>query len=107
MVVSSLFSGLAVFALKHALALAQASGGGKCRGGPLPSERSGAKRGSAQAKRGRLGCLFRAPEAESLRRLGFLALRGAHGDGFVVVLRGGVAGRNNRPAEILSRLSRL
>jgi hypothetical protein len=39
--------------------------------GSLPSERSGeggAKRRSAQAKRGRLGCLLRAPEAEPLRK---------------------------------------
>jgi hypothetical protein len=37
--------------------------------GSLPSERSGeggAKRRSAQAKRGRLGCLLRAPGTESL-----------------------------------------
>jgi hypothetical protein len=37
--------------------------------GSLPSKRSGeggAKRRSAQAKRGRLGCLLRAPEAEPL-----------------------------------------
>jgi hypothetical protein len=37
--------------------------------GSLPSKRSGeggAKRRSAQAKRGRLGCLLRAPEAELL-----------------------------------------
>jgi hypothetical protein len=49
--------------------------------GSLPSERSGeggAKRRSAQAKRGRLGCLS--------GRLGFLALRGAHEYFFVVVL---------------------
>src|SRR6202789_1557617 len=42
--------------------------------GSLPSERSGeggAKRRSAQAKRGRLGCLLRAPEAEPLRRAWF------------------------------------
>jgi hypothetical protein len=40
----------------------------------LPSERSGeggAKRRSAQAKRGRLGCLLRAPEAEPLRKAWF------------------------------------
>ena len=39
--------------------------------GSLPSEgtgEGGAKRRSAQAKRGRLGCLLRAPEAEPLRR---------------------------------------
>jgi hypothetical protein len=39
--------------------------------GSLPLKRSGeggAKRRSAQAKRGRLGCLLRAPEAEPLRR---------------------------------------
>jgi hypothetical protein len=37
--------------------------------GSLPSKRSGeggAKRRSAQAKRGRLGCLLRTPEAEPL-----------------------------------------
>jgi hypothetical protein len=37
--------------------------------GSLPSKRSGeggAKRRSAQAKRGRLGCLLRAPEPEPL-----------------------------------------
>ena len=40
----------------------------------LPSEWSGeggAKRRSAQAKRGRLGCLLRAPEAEPLRKAWF------------------------------------
>src|ERR1700733_14007809 len=67
--------------------------------GSLPSERSGeggAKRRSAQAKRGRLGCFLRAPEAEPLRRFGYLAGRGAH----EIALRGyccngaGVAGRN-------------
>jgi hypothetical protein len=42
--------------------------------GSLPSKRSGeggAKRRSAQAKRGRLGCLLRAPEAEPLRKAWF------------------------------------
>jgi hypothetical protein len=71
--------------------------------GSLPSERSGeggAKRRSAQAKRGRLGCLLRAPEADLSGRLGFLVGRGAH----EIALRccccngAGVAGRN-RTAE--------
>ena len=46
--------------------------------GSLPSERSGeggAKRRSAQAKRGRLGCLLRAPEAEPLRKCRFSLIR--------------------------------
>jgi hypothetical protein len=34
------------------------------------------------------------PEYMKAGRLGFLALRGAHGDAFVLVLRVGVAGRN-------------
>jgi hypothetical protein len=79
---------LAVFAHKHALALAHASRGGKCkRRGSPPVERSGSGVEGAErsgglhkrstAKRGRLGCLLRAPGTESLRRSGFLAGRGA------------------------------
>jgi hypothetical protein len=79
--------------------------------GSLPAKRSGeggAKRRSAQAKRGRLGCLFRAPEAEPLSRLGYLASARSAEIAFVVVpaSRGGRSGRE-RAAEILSRLSRL
>src|SRR5260370_29884328 len=60
------------------------AGAASARGGfpTLGTERErsgggGAQRRSAQAKRGRLGCLLRAPGTESLRRSGFLALRGA------------------------------
>src|SRR5580658_9805469 len=63
---SSVLNGCAVFAHKHALALAHASRGGKCkrRGSPpleRSDERSGggvAQRRSAQTKRGRVGCLL-------------------------------------------------
>src|SRR5580693_6456668 len=63
---SSVFEWLCCVAHKHALALAHASRGGKCkRWGSLPLERSDqrsgggvAQRRSAQAKRGRLGCLL-------------------------------------------------
>src|ERR1700691_3427054 len=63
---SSVLNGCAVFADKHALALAHASRGGKCkRRGSPPLERSDqrsgggvAQRRSAQAQRGRLGCLL-------------------------------------------------
>jgi hypothetical protein len=45
-----------VFAYKHALALAHASGGGKCkRRVPYPECNGGRRRRSAQAQRGRLG----------------------------------------------------
>src|SRR3984885_13865334 len=72
--VSSVLNGCAVFATKHALALAHASGGGKCkRRVPYPECNGGRRRRSAQAQRGRLGCLLRAPEAEPLSRFGFLA----------------------------------
>src|SRR5271154_4548975 len=65
-VVPPFLNGRAVFANKHALALAHASRGGKCkRWGSPPLERSDqrsgggvAQRRSAQAKRGRLGCLL-------------------------------------------------
>jgi hypothetical protein len=65
-VVPPFLNGCAVFAHKHVLALAHASRGGKCkrRGSPpleRSDERSGggvAQRRSAQAKRGRLGCLL-------------------------------------------------
>src|SRR5277367_983514 len=65
-VIPPFLNGCAVFAHKHALALAHASRGGKCkrRGSPpleRSDERSGggvAQRRSAQAKRGRLGCLL-------------------------------------------------
>ena len=51
--------------------------------GSLPSKRSGeggAKRRSAQAKRGRLGCLLRAPEAEPLRKVWFPCWARSAGD---------------------------
>src|ERR1700733_9439442 len=65
--VSSVLNGCAVFANKHALALAHASGGGKCkRRVPYPECKGGRRRRSAQAQCGRLGCLLRAPEAEPL-----------------------------------------
>jgi hypothetical protein len=47
------------FATKHALALAHASGGGKCkRRVPYPECNGGRRTRSAQAQRGRLGCLL-------------------------------------------------
>ena len=53
-------NGCAVFAHKHALALAHASRGGKCkRWGSPPGTKWRAVAGrSAQAQRGRLGCLL-------------------------------------------------
>src|SRR5258708_7888478 len=53
-------NGLAVFAHKHALALAHASRGGKCkeRGSPPGTEWRAAAGRSAQTQRGRLGCLL-------------------------------------------------
>src|ERR1700744_1128120 len=75
---SSVLNGCAVFVPKHALALAHASGGGKCkRRVPYPECNGGRRRRSAQAHRGRLGCLLRAPEAEPLSRLVFLVVREA------------------------------
>src|SRR6202042_1923188 len=78
-------NGLAVFAHKHALALAHASRGGKCkRWGAPPLERSdsgveGAERSGGLHKRSAedWGASCRAPRTESLRRLGYLALRDA------------------------------
>src|ERR1700761_4840884 len=56
---SSVLNGCAVFVPKHALALAHASGGGKCkRRVPYPECNGGRRRRSAQAQRGRLGCLL-------------------------------------------------
>ena len=85
-----------MFANKHALALAHASGGGKCkRRVPYRSERSGeggAKRRSAQAKRGRLGCLLRAPEAEPLPCLPCL-LSMVRRRGFTPCITAGAFGR--------------
>jgi hypothetical protein len=53
-------NGRAVFASKHALALAHASRGGKCkrRGSPPGTKWRAAAGRSAQAQRGRLGCLL-------------------------------------------------
>ncbi len=66
-VVPPFLNGRAVFANKHALALAHASGGGKCkRRVPYPECNGGRRRRSAQAERGRLGCFLRAPGTESL-----------------------------------------
>src|SRR5258707_5900408 len=82
---SSVLNGLAVFANKHALALAHASRGGKCkRRVPYPRNGAGAEwRGRSAAE----GCTS---EARKIRvplvarqgrspsgKLGFLALRGA------------------------------
>jgi hypothetical protein len=59
---------------RHALALAHASGGGKCkRRVPYPRnevERAERSVGLHKRERGRLGCLLRAPEAEPLRGFG-------------------------------------
>ena len=68
-------NGRAVFANKHALALAHASRGGKCKrwGSPPGTKWRAAEGRSAQAQRGRLGIpLWRAIGAEPLSRLGFL-----------------------------------
>jgi hypothetical protein len=111
-VIPPLLNGCSVFAFKHALALAHASRGGKCkrRGSPsLKRKRQLERRGRSAAevctseagpqrvllpagvmKRGRLGCLLHAPGTESIRELVFLVLRGARGD----CIRVGVAGRN-------------
>ena len=61
--VSSFLNGCAVFAHKHALALAHASGAASARGGfPTWNEVEGEReRRSAQAQRGRLGCLLHLP----------------------------------------------
>jgi hypothetical protein len=86
-----------VFAHKHAFALAHASEGGKCkRRVPYPEQSGGrAQRRSAQAKRGRLGCLLGAPGAELLRKAWLpYSCASAHRD-----YRVGVAGRE-RPAEV-------
>jgi hypothetical protein len=98
-VIPPFLNGRAVFAHKHALALAHASRGGKCkRRGAPPLERSDqrsgggvAQRRSAQAKRGRLGIAScRAPGTEFPQQAWFPWLCAER----MNVLGEGVAGRN-------------
>jgi hypothetical protein len=75
---SSVFECCAVFATKHALALAHASGGGKCkRRVPYPECNGGRRRRSAQAQRGRLGCLLSRARGRASQQLVSLLARSA------------------------------
>jgi hypothetical protein len=70
--------------------------------GSLPSERSGeggAKRRSAQAKRGRLGCLLRAPEAEPLRKAWLPCFARSAGEAFRVGVAGGKGPQRRVPED--------
>jgi hypothetical protein len=68
-------NGCAVFATKHALALAHASGGGKCkRRVPYPKCNGGRRRRSAQAQRGRLGCLLSRARGRASQQVRFPCL---------------------------------
>ena len=91
---SPFLNGCAVFVPKHALALAHASRGGKCkeRGISHPEHRRGQpKAGLHKRSAEDWGYSLRAPGTESLRRLGFLGVaRSAR----LIVLWEGVAGRN-------------
>ena len=75
--VSPFLNGCAVFVPKHALALAHASRGGKCKErGISHPERSGGRPKAGLHKRSAedWGYSLRAPGTESLSRLGFLGI---------------------------------
>jgi hypothetical protein len=73
---SSVLNGCAVFAHKHALALAHASEGGKCNGvGKVTAGQPKAGGSEYLELHGAFSIALRAPGAGSSARFGFLALR--------------------------------
>jgi hypothetical protein len=94
---SSVLNGSAVFAPKHALAMAHAIEGGKCRvWEKWPSGQPQAGGSEYLELHGAFSIALRAPGAALLSRFGFLAGRGAQEIALVVVflpIRDGVAGR--------------
>jgi hypothetical protein len=92
-------NGCAVFVPKHALAMAHAIEGGKCKvWEKWPSGQPQAGGSEYLELHGAFSIALRAPGAALLRRLGFLAGRGAREIAFVFVvafqpIRDGVAGR--------------
>jgi len=97
-------NGCAVFAHKHTLALAHASGGGKCKlWEKWPGKGQPKARGSESLElHGAFSICLRAPEAEPLSRSGYLALGALARKRLLwplFALRVGVADRN-KPAEM-------
>jgi len=83
-------NGCAVFAPKHALAMAHAIEGGKCRvWEKWPSGQPQAGGSEYLELHGAFSIALRAPGAALLRRFGFLAGRGAREIAFVFVVVGG------------------
>jgi hypothetical protein len=84
-------NGCAVFVPKHALAMAHAIEGGKCKvWEKWPSGQPQAGGSEYLELHGAFSIALRAPGAALLSRLGFLAGRGARGIALAVALVGGV-----------------
>jgi hypothetical protein len=107
-VVPPFLNGSAVFAPKHALAMAHAIEGGKCRvWEKWPSGQPQAGGSEYLELHGAFSIALRAPGAALLSRFGFLAGRGAQEIAFVFALqpiRGGVAGRNETVTKLYARI---
>jgi hypothetical protein len=87
---SSVLNGCAVFVPKHALAMAHAIEGGKCKvWEKWPSGQPQAGGSEYLELHGAFSIALRAPGAALLRRLGFLAGRGAREIAFAFALVGG------------------
>jgi len=97
-VVPPVLNGCAMFVPKHALAMAHAIEGGKCKvWEKWPSGQPQAGGSEYLELHGAFSIALRAPGAALLSRLGFLAGRGARGIALAVALVGGCCGEGEPP----------